>query len=103
MSDDPTKLVDQPATPPTQPTIETVLERIHALGESLKAEINEVRQGQEQLRTVIVEIKAQLKEIDSNVRLTNHKFDIVSKELLEVKAQARDAQTRVDELERKAS
>ena len=53
MSDDPTNHVDSPAMPPTQPTLETILERINALGESLRAEISEVR--------------TQLKEVDSKL------------------------------------
>ena len=56
MSDGPTNHVDSPAMPPTQPTIETILDRI-----------NEVRQGQEELRTEVVEIKTQLKEVDSKL------------------------------------
>ena len=67
MSDDSTNHVDSPAMPPTQPTLETILERINALGESLRAEISEVRQGQEELRTEAVEIKTQLKEVDSKL------------------------------------
>src|SRR3954462_806564 len=60
MSDDPTTHVDPPAIPPTQPTLETILERINALGERLGTEINDLRQGQEQLRV-------QLKDMDSKL------------------------------------
>ena len=64
MSDDPTNYVDSPAMPPTQPTLETILERINALGERLGTEINDLRQGQEQLRT---DVNTQLKEMDSKL------------------------------------
>jgi len=52
MSDDPTNHVDSPAMPPTQPTIETILDRI-----------NEVRQGQEEFRTQLKEIDSKLTEL----------------------------------------
>jgi hypothetical protein len=93
-NDDPTKRIDDvPATPPTQPTIETVLQRINELGEQLRVEIAKPNP----------EIAAPLKEIDSNIRLMNRKFDIVSKELLEVKAEVLSTQDRLDKLERKPS
>src|SRR2546423_7744513 len=63
MSDDPTNHVDSPAMPPTQPTLETILARISALGESLRAEISEVRQGQEELRTQLKEVDSKLTEL----------------------------------------
>jgi len=58
MSDDPTKNIDPPAMPPTQPTLETILERINALGERMDAKLTEiqsqmteVRDGQEKIKT----------------------------------------------------
>ncbi|HJQ22504.1 MAG TPA: hypothetical protein VKA60_01225 [Blastocatellia bacterium] len=57
MSDDPTKNVDSSAMPPTQPTLETILERINALGERMDAKLteiqgqmNELREGQEKIK-----------------------------------------------------
>jgi hypothetical protein len=50
MSDEPTKNVDPPAMPPTQPTLETILERINALGERMDAKLTEVRDGQEKIK-----------------------------------------------------
>lgn len=64
MSDDPTNHVDSPAMPPTQPTLETILERINALGERLGTEIKDLRQSQEQLR---IDVNTQLKEMDSKL------------------------------------
>lgn len=88
MSDDPTKNLPEPKYD-TTPGVTAILERINQVRD-------ELLQNDSQILT-------QLKEIDSQIRLMNRKFDIVSKELFETKAQALDAQTRVDELERKAS
>ncbi|HKQ07633.1 MAG TPA: hypothetical protein VJ464_21080 [Blastocatellia bacterium] len=51
MSDDPTNHVDPLAMPPTQPTLETILERINALGEKMDAKLTELRDGQEKIKT----------------------------------------------------
>lgn len=63
MSDDRTKNVDPPAMPPTQPTLETILERINALG----AEIKAVRQGQDELRAQLNEMDAKLTQMQGQM------------------------------------
>jgi hypothetical protein len=90
-NDDPTKVIgdNMPATPPTQPTIETVLQRINELGETLRAEISELRIGQE----TIIEQLSQL----------NSKIDVLNDEMLNLKAEQKRHGKRIDGLERKAS
>jgi len=95
MSDDPTKQV-----PPTQPTLETVLERINAWGQKLSGEIQEVRAELAEFRT---ETQGRFQEIGSQIKQINRTFEVVANDLLEMKARTREAEARLDELERKAS
>src|SRR5438270_173916 len=119
MSDDPTKLVDQPATPPTQPTIETVLERIHALGEKLSQEIQSVRaEMNQEIQSVRAELSQEIQsvraELNQNIEslrvemidqfaTLKAKIDILNREFLDVKAQQERQGNRIGELERQAS
>jgi hypothetical protein len=64
MSDeDPTKAVDPTATPLTQPTIETVLERINQLGESLNKRIDEA--------------VAELRKVEDQLSVLNARIEIL--------------------------
>jgi hypothetical protein len=92
MSDDPTRQV-----PPTQPTIETVLERINVLDEKLSGEI------QTRINALDEKLSGQMKEVKAELRQINRTFEVVAKELLEMKARTLEAEARLDELERKAS
>lgn len=100
-NDDPTKNVaDEQPVPTTKPTIETVLERINLLGETLQAQVTKLQNDQEAMRA---ELAQRLNEIDSNIRMMNRKFDVVSKDLLNIKAEVSDAHDRIDKLEKKPS
>jgi len=103
MSDDPTKPV-----PPTQPTLETVLDRINALGERLSDEIqtrinalDEKLSGE--IHALDEKLSGEIREIRTEVKLINRMFEVASKDSLEMKARTREAEARLDELERKAS
>ncbi|MFL6215863.1 MAG: hypothetical protein ACJ74J_18415 [Blastocatellia bacterium] len=114
MSDDPTKPV-----PPTQPTIETVLDRINALGERLSDEIqtrinalDEKLSGEihaldqklsGEIHALDEKLSGEIREIKVEVKLINRTFEVVAKDSLEMKARTREAEARLDELERKAS
>lgn len=88
MSDDPTKsLPDEKYD--TMPGVTAILERI-----------NQVR---DELMAKLTEIETRVKVVEEQGRLTNHKFDLVAKEMFEYKALVRETQARVDELERKTS
>jgi archaellum component FlaC len=103
MSDDPTKEV-----PPTQPTLETVLERINALGERLSDEIqtrinalDEKLSGE--IHALDEKLSGEIREVRAEVKLINRTFEVVAKDSLEMKVRTREAEARLDELERKAS
>jgi hypothetical protein len=88
MSEDPTKpQADEKFD--TTPGVTAILERI-----------NQVRDEMQQNDSQII---MQLQALQTQVRMMDHKFDILTKELFETKAQGRDTQARVEELERKAS
>jgi hypothetical protein len=84
---------NDPTVPPTQPTIETVLDRINALGESLNAKIETVRAEMQSFREEVLEKILKLDE----------KFEVITDELLEIKAKQKWHGKRLNELERKIS
>ncbi|MFL6275950.1 MAG: hypothetical protein ACJ74G_12245 [Blastocatellia bacterium] len=97
--------------PPTQPTIETVLERINALGERLSAEIVKVRTdlsaeiatvraGQERLGA---EIQSFREEVDEKLYKLDSKLDVLNEDFLEIKGEQKRHGKRLNELERKVS
>jgi len=87
MSDDPTKsLPDEKYA--TMPGLTAILERINQVRDELMAKLTEV--------------ETRVKVVEEQGRLTNHKFDILIKDVFEYKAMARETQARIDELERKA-
>jgi len=83
--------------PPTQPTIETVLERINALGERLSAEIAKVRTD------LSGEIQSFREEVNEKLLKLDGKIDVLNEEFLEIKAEQKWHGKRLNELERKVS
>ncbi|HJQ26160.1 MAG TPA: hypothetical protein VKA60_19745 [Blastocatellia bacterium] len=79
--------------PPTQPTLETILERINTLGESLNAKIETVR----------VEMQSFRDEVLEKILKLDEKFEVITDELLEIKAKQKWHGKRLNELERKVS
>jgi uncharacterized coiled-coil DUF342 family protein len=106
MSDDLTKELPEPKYE-TPPGITAVLERINQIGENLKAEIAEVRSGQEQLKLAVESLRDELQSFRTETlekfSQMNSKFDVLNNELLDLKAEQRRHGRRIDELERKAS
>ena len=99
---------NDPTVPPTQPTLETVLERINALDEKLSGEIAKVHSD---LNANITKVRGDLstelhsfrEEVREKFSQVNSKFDVLNNELLKLKAEQRRHGKRIDELERKAS
>jgi len=99
---------NDPTVPPTQPTLETIFERINALDQGLRAEIAQVRSDLtaniNQVRTGLsAEIQSFREEVTEKLAKFNRKFDVLNEELLEYKAEQRGHGKRLDELERKVS
>ncbi|HEY9232090.1 MAG TPA: hypothetical protein VIS78_08080 [Blastocatellia bacterium] len=94
--------------PPTQPTLETILGRINALGESLSAEIVKVRTD---LSAEIAKVRSDLSaEIQSfraetleKLAKIDEKFEVITDDLLEIRAKQKQHGKRLNELERKVS
>src|SRR5436305_11327579 len=78
---------NDPTIPPTQPTIETILDRINALGESLSAEIVKVRTDLsaeiEMLRGELQSFRAETLEKLAKI---DEKFEVIADDLLEIRA-----------------
>jgi prefoldin subunit 5 len=77
----------------TKPTIETVLDRINALGQSLGERLERVEQ---QLTALRAATEAGLKQI-------GRKIEVLNDNILTVQADQRDLMRRVEDLESKAS
>ena len=101
--------------PPTQPTLETILGRINALGESLSAEIVKVRTDlSAEIAKVRTDLSAEIKMLRGELqsfraetleKLTkiDEKFEVITDDLLEIRAKQKQHGKRLNELERKVS
>ncbi|MEN3333715.1 MAG: hypothetical protein V7641_3080 [Blastocatellia bacterium] len=89
-NDDPTRRLDGelPETPPTQPTIDTVLQRILELGTRLEQKID---QSEERLR----------QEINKNFREMEWRLDVMSVDINKLRARMMDLETSVRQLDAK--
>lgn len=95
----------------TKPTIETVLERINALGESLSKQINSVKDelndridsSKNELDAKVTSLQSQIGEIRVILRDFSFKIDALNKNFLQLQANQIDLRERVENLESKAS
>jgi hypothetical protein len=110
MSDDPTnKLPDDETRYDTQPTITTVLKRLNEIGDGLRAEIETLRVGQEQLRVDLTaeiqllrsEMNQRFADVDKQFVLLNKQLGILNHEILRVRAEYAVYEDRLDKLEQK--
>jgi len=107
----------------TKPTLETLLERINDLGNRLFAELaesrvemrtsvaelragqEELRKGQEELRKGQEELRKDQEQLRADMnagfRKVERKMEILNDSLLEIKAQLRDHEYRLEHLESK--
>jgi uncharacterized protein YPO0396 len=77
----------------TKPTIETVLDRINALGENLGGRLERVEQQVTALRS----------DMEAGLRQIGRKIQVLNDNILTVQADHRDLIRRVEDLESKAS
>ena len=99
---------NDPTVPPTPPTIETVLERMNALGERLSAEIARVHADlTAEIAKVRDDLSAEIQvfreEVNEKLSKLDCKIDVLNDEFLEIKAEQKWHGKRLDELERKVS
>lgn len=103
-NDDPTRRVDEelPATPSTQPTIDTVLERIQELGTRLEQKID---QSEEHVSTRIDKLEQELnnlqQEMNKNFRGVDRRLDVFSVDINKLRADMRDLESSIGQLEAK--
>ena len=107
---------NDPTVPPTQPTLETVLERINALDQNLRAEMAQVRSDLSteiaqvrsalsadiaQVRTDLsTEIQSFREEVMEQFAQAKDRFEIMAEEWLEARGEQKRLRKRIDELER---
>lgn len=119
MSDDPTnKLPGDESRYDTQPSITTVLERLNEIGDGLRAEMETLRVGQEQLRlgqeqlraefgaeiqSLRTEMNEQFANVGEQLKVLDKKLGILTREVLDVRAQQEIYDDRLDKLEQKTS
>ena len=84
----------------TKPTIETVLDRINALGENLSRQIGSLR---EEFNTRIGALEGQVAEIHITLKTFSRKIDVLNNNVLQLQADQMDLHDRVEKLETKAS
>ena len=101
--------------PPTQPTLETILGRINALGENLSAEIVKVRTDlSAEIAKVRTDLSAEIKMLRGELQSfraetleklakIDEKFEVIADDLLEIRAKQKQHGKRLNELERRVS
>jgi len=84
----------------TQPTLETVLERINAVANSIGQLRTDVDQ---RFNGVDGEIASLRKDVEQGFRRVERKIDLLNKDFLEMRGDQEDLLTRIEALENKAS
>lgn len=91
----------------TKPTIETVLERINKLGENLMARFDALESEVAVLRIDVDAIKSEMSalrvDMQKGFRHVEKKLDVLNKGLFETRADVRELEERVEEIESKVS
>jgi len=77
----------------TNPTIETVLQRINSLGEKLDGRISALENEMGEIR----------KDLRTGLRMVERKIDVLNDNILRVAADQKDLEKRVENLESKVS
>ena len=109
MNNDPTNKLPDETQYNTQPTITTVLARLNEIGDGLRAEIETLRVGQEQLRVDLTaeiqslrsEMNQRFADVDRQFVLLNKKFRMLIEEVYQVRAEYEVYEDRLDKLEQK--
>jgi len=84
----------------TQPTLETVLERINAVADS----IAQLRTDVEQRITAVGDEVTQLrKDVEQGFRRVERKIDLLNRDFLAIRGDQEDMLSRIESLESKAS
>ena len=117
-NDDPTRRVDEElsATPPTQPTIDTVLQRIQELGtrleqkidqseEHISTRVDKLDQGLNNLQQEVNGLQQGLnqlqQEMNKNFRGVDRRLDVFSVDINKLRADMRDLESSIGQFEAK--
>jgi hypothetical protein len=84
----------------TKPTLDTVLERVNAIGDALT---NRLSDFQKQVEGGFNRIESQITALQADLRKLYRKIEILNDNILNVQANHRDLLVRVEDLESKAS
>jgi chaperonin cofactor prefoldin len=84
----------------TKPTIDTVLERINALGEKFDTRMGALEDRMGALEGEVSEIRNDLR---TGLRMVERKIDLLNKNILQVSADQKELEERFENLESKAS
>ena len=84
----------------TRPTIETVLEGINSLGEKLDSRMNSLEGRISSLESEVGEIR---KDLRTGLKMVERKIDVLNNSMLQMVADRKDLEERVENLETKAS
>ena len=84
----------------TKPTIETVLDRINSLGEKFDSRMGALDDRMSALEGEVAEIRNDLR---TGLKKVEYKIDYLNKNILQVIADQKDLEERVENLESKAS
>jgi predicted RNase H-like nuclease (RuvC/YqgF family) len=84
----------------TKPTIETVLERINSLGEKFDTRMSGLGDRMSALEREMGEIR---NEVRTGLKMVERKIDLLNKNILQVSADQKELEERVENLETKAS
>jgi hypothetical protein len=84
----------------TNPTIETVLERINSLGEKFDGRMSSLEGRMSSLGSEVGEIH---KDLRTGLKQVERKIDVLNNSMLQMVADRKDLEERVENLETKAS
>jgi uncharacterized protein YoxC len=95
----------------TQPTLQTVLERINAVAEALTLRMNDIANDVAQLRTDVEkrfdtvddEVAKLRKDVEQGFRRVERKIDLLNRDFLAIRGDQEDMLSRIESLESKAS
>jgi hypothetical protein len=91
---------NRPEDGTTRPTIETVLERINAVGEALASQISELAKEINNNNSAIAQLRS---EVEQGFRRVERKIQILNNDFLGIRGDQEDLLRRIEAIEGQAS